>query len=197
MNGMKHETTSNENGDGDNAKHDETDEFELIVNRTAFRWVLVSVFAAFGLVLGKRVALTFHWQFSAATVAVCLTAAAASMLAIQLSRLLSPSNPQDDLIVKISRDGLSLGWPTRRCLGWDDIDSVNLIRLMDGLNTRWLLIVQPSGENCINHVLGWIGDKKARRLQHSLDRYRVKPEAATVTTRNEHDSRSWTGLDQN
>jgi hypothetical protein len=117
-----------------------------------------------------------------------------------LTKRLPIFDPRNALILGVSGNGITLGYPTSLTLAWDQIDRIKLVRTTyGGLPEHYLQVRRTSAGNPsarspeIMHHLGVIWDKRSRVLSdllRALASGAGTPQASEVGS---YDSEKWTG----
>lgn len=141
-----------------------------------------------------------HWLSLSLAVEMVVTVLCLGLavFAAYLSRRLEWFVPGNSLILKVSANGLVLGFPTSTTLAWDEIDQVRLIRSQGGrLPIHHLQLTRRQSSSPatsrpeIMHHLGVLWDRRSKELLDALDAFR--PQRASLVNK-DYDSASWTGI---
>jgi hypothetical protein len=123
-----------------------------------------------------------------------------AVLAAYLARRLANLAP-DDLLLRVSADGLALGFPTSLTLSWDEIDQVKLIRSSYGqLPMLHLQVITTPTLDAVGtrrqimHHLGVLWDRRSQEVAGALDAFRPYPEPGAEGQEGIYSSERWTGL---
>jgi len=129
--------------------------------------------------------------------ALCLVL---GMLVALLAKRLGWFVASDSLILRVSANGLVLGYPTSVTLSWDDVEQVRLIRSAGGkLPVHHLQVTRRQSNTPtatrpeIIHRLGVLWDRRSHELRDALVAFR--PRCLTINDgQKDYNSASWTGL---
>ncbi len=122
------------------------------------------------------------------------------MLVALLAKRLGWFVASNTLILRVSANGLVLGYPTSLTLSWDEVDQVKLIRSVGGrLPVHHLQVTRRQSNTPtatrpeIIHHLGVLWDRRSHELRDALVTFR--PRCLTSNDgQKDYNSASWTGL---
>lgn len=174
--------------------------FALMRNRTIDKAISTVTLMVLGCYAGRSLS---HLVSAAAEVDMGLAifgTGLGAVLATYLGRL-AIFDPSNSLIVKISAEGITLGYPANLHLAWTEVDQVKLVRPTYGsLPVCYLQVIRTTQPDLslasreIIHPLGVVWDRRSKELGDALSAFSPPTETPPNGDPTSYHSDSWTGL---